>query len=142
MKMQKAMLQSVPSSHPPILAEGLRPETRHRTACRAAADSLVPSAPLPNSRCPMSGLVQGMQQQQQLQRDELYEELSYTPTPGPAALSLESVTDVSLILRKGIHEAMLSFSNKYGPVCRHATLVASSVHLMRVLQLPWLLSSL
>ncbi len=66
----------------------------------------------------MSGLMQGLQQQQQQQELALYEELSYTPTPGPAALSLASALDMSLILRRGIHEAMLAFSNKYGPVCR------------------------
>ena len=93
--------------------EPARPALR---LCRAAAESLP--APLSTGRCPVSGLVQGLQQHQQEQREELYDDLSYVPTPGPAALSLESIADVSLILRRGIHEAMLAFSNKYGPVCR------------------------
>ena len=107
-------------SHAPFLPTSLglridagRPASR---VCRAAAESLP--APLSTGRCPMSGLVQGLQQHQQEQREELYDDLSYVPTPGPAALSLEAIADVSLILRRGIHEAMLAFSNKYGPVCR------------------------
>ena len=109
-------------SHAPFLpwSSGLKTEPARPAArvCRAAAESLP--APLSTSagRCPMSGLVQGLQQQQQVQREELYDDLSYVPTPGPAALSLEAIADVSLILRRGIHEAMLAFSNKYGPVCR------------------------
>lgn len=107
-------------SHAPFLpgslgskTEPARPAAR---VCRAVAESLP--APLSTGRCPVSGLMQGLQQHQQEQREELYEDLSYVPTPGPASLSLEAIADVALILRRGIHEAMLAFSNKYGPVCR------------------------
>ena len=117
--MQGLALAGAPS-HAPFLSKilGVRSEAARPAGrvCRAAAESLP--APLSAGRCPVSGLVQGLQQHQQEQREELYHELSYVPTPGPAALSLEAIADVSLILRRGIHEAMLAFSNKYGPVCR------------------------
>lgn len=38
--------------------------------------------------------------------------------PGPAPFSLESLGDVCTIFFDGLHVAMLSFSQKYGPVCR------------------------
>mmetsp|Transcript_33372 Transcript_33372/g.86576 ORF Transcript_33372/g.86576 Transcript_33372/m.86576 type:complete len:592 (+) Transcript_33372:398-2173(+) len=41
-------------------------------------------------------------------------------TPGPPALSLASLLDVSKILAFGIQEAMLQYFDKYGPVCRFA----------------------
>ena len=117
--MQGLALAGHPSQAPFLPASlGVRTEPARPALrlCRAAAESLP--APLSTGRCPMSGLVQGLQQQQQEQRKELYDDLSYVPTPGPAALSLEALADVSTILRRGIHEAMLAFSNKYGPVCR------------------------
>lgn len=45
-------------------------------------------------------------------------EIEEVVTPGPRPLSLTSAWDVSKILRFGIHEAMLRFFEKYGPICR------------------------
>ena len=39
-------------------------------------------------------------------------------TPGPAAFSLQSLQDVALIFTDGLHEAMLRFAQRYGPVSR------------------------
>ena len=39
-------------------------------------------------------------------------------TPGPSAFSLDSLADVGVIFTDGIHEAMLHFSQKYGPASR------------------------
>lgn len=41
-------------------------------------------------------------------------------TPGPAAFSLASLGDVGCIFTDGIHQAMLRFEEKYGPVSRCA----------------------
>ena len=38
--------------------------------------------------------------------------------PGPSAFSLDSLADIGVIFTDGIHEAMLRFSEKYGPVSR------------------------
>ena len=39
-------------------------------------------------------------------------------TPGPEPTGWEAALDVSRILFDGVHEAMLYFFEKYGPVCR------------------------
>lgn len=87
----------------------------------SAIDSTATAPPVPaapSGECPVQHLMQhgadmGLEQQKALlgmQRQKV--------TPGPPAFSLQSMIDVSGILVNGIHQAMLSFSIKYGPVSR------------------------
>jgi hypothetical protein len=91
-----------------------------------AAPTVAPSveAPVVEARtCPFSRVTAGFTAATVL-RDaeqaaaELYRAQEVV-TPGPPVFSLRSLLDVSKILFGGIHEAMLHFSNSYGPVCRH-----------------------
>lgn len=40
------------------------------------------------------------------------------PIPGPPPLSFAALQDVSVIFTRGLHNAMLRFDERYGPVCR------------------------
>lgn len=68
------------------------------------------------AQCPFhalsgAGVIQGVQNR---------EDTELVETPGPAPTGWESAVDVSHILFDGLHEAMLYFFEKYGPVCRFA----------------------
>lgn len=69
------------------------------------------------SKCPFSRVAGSLGLTKERSSDRTKEN-AYVETPGPSAFSIQSFMDVSLIISKGIHQAMVEFDAKYGPVCR------------------------
>jgi hypothetical protein len=72
------------------------------------------------SKCPFSRVAGSLGLAKERVTDQPKEKVAHVETPGPPAFSIQSFLDVAMILTKGIHEAMLAFNAKYGPVCRYA----------------------
>jgi len=84
--------------------------------------STAPPAPTPEAKeCPVQHAIKNYGADLSLaQQKALLGMQTERVTPGPPAFSLASLLDVTSILTGGIHKAMLTFSIKYGPVCRFA----------------------
>lgn len=72
------------------------------------------------AKCPFSRVAGSLGLAKERVVDKPKPTTSDVVTPGPPAFSVQSFMDVGLILTSGIHEAMLTFHSKYGPVCRFA----------------------
>eukprot|EP00884_Botryococcus_braunii_P015417 jgi/Botrbrau1/2559/Bobra.0079s0045.1 len=71
-------------------------------------------------KCPFSRVAGSLGLAKERVSDRPKENAGHVETPGPSAFSIQSFLDVSMILSKGIHHAMVEFNAKYGPVCRFA----------------------
>lgn len=83
------------------------------SAAAGPAEGATASCPFAAASAALQGWQQGAAQQQE-------EGDGAMQTPGPSPFSLQSLMDVSLIFTEGLHEAMLRFSARYGPVSRFA----------------------
>lgn len=94
-----------------------RPVARSSVVEGASVAPPIPAAPA--GECPVRHIMQQSGERLALEQQQaLLGMQKEVVTPGPAAISIASLLDVSSILTGGIHKAMLSFSIKYGPVCR------------------------
>ncbi|PRW33565.1 cytochrome P450 [Chlorella sorokiniana] len=73
---------------------------------------------LGSSSSALQGAVRQLGGEQQGAQPQRQRALGSVQTPGPDPFSLQSLQDVGCIFTDGLHEAMLRFSQRYGPVSR------------------------
>ena len=97
--------------------------SRRRSNFRIVADASIRSSTSnsgveeSSSQCPMTAL--GLIKPKE--KKEVASTSSNIPIPGPRPLPhdyFQNTADISQILFKGIHGAILAFAQKYGPICR------------------------